>query len=139
MPRLFLARLKYLLPQVNDPVLLLSCSTFEYYPLVSRRCLAIAPHLTNSVKVMSFLVIITLRVLGCCQPRTPTSEIILHYTSNTPSILLGNSEPNLVILRLSAASWSYYLGLCYLVLLWCTNSSVCEHDLRRAFSIMLLV
>ena len=86
MPRIFLARLKYLLSQVNDPVLLLSCSTFEYYPLVSRRCLAIAPHLTNFVEVMSFLVVITLHVLGCCQPRTPTSEIIPHYKSNTPSI-----------------------------------------------------
>ena len=72
-----------------DPVLLLSCSTFEYYPLVSRRCLAIAPHLTNFVEVMSFLVVITLRVLGCCQPRTPTSEIIPHYKSNTPSIFTG--------------------------------------------------
>ena len=48
--------------------------------------IAIAPHLTNFVEVMSFLVVITLRVLGCCQPRTPTSEIIPHYQSNTPSI-----------------------------------------------------
>ena len=64
MPRLFLARLKYLLSQINDLVLLLSCSTFEYYPLVSRRGLAIAPHLTNFVEVISFLVVIILRVLG---------------------------------------------------------------------------
>ena len=55
-------------------------------PLVSRRCLAIAPHLTNFVELMSFLVVITLQDLGCCQPRTPTSEIISHYKSNTPSI-----------------------------------------------------
>jgi hypothetical protein len=34
---------------------------------------------------------------------------------------------------------SSYLWLCYLVLLWCTNSSECEHDLRRAFNLMLLV
>jgi hypothetical protein len=34
---------------------------------------------------------------------------------------------------------SSYLWLCHLVLLWCTNSSECEHDLRRAFNIMLLV
>jgi hypothetical protein len=34
---------------------------------------------------------------------------------------------------------SSYLWLCYLVLLWCTSSSKCEHDLRRAFNIMLLV
>ena len=88
-PRLFLARLKYLLSQVNDPVLLLSCSTFEYYPLVSRRCLAIAPHLTNFVEVMYFLVVITLRVLDFCQPRTLTSKIIPHYKSNTSSIFTG--------------------------------------------------
>ena len=55
-------------------------------PLISQRCLAIAPHLTNFVEVMFFVVVITLRVLGCYQPRTPTSEIILHYKSNTPSI-----------------------------------------------------
>lgn len=108
-------------------------------PLVSRRCLAIAPHLTNFVEVMSFLVVITLLVLDCCQPRTPTSEIIPHYKSNTPSILLGNFELNLVIPILSAASRSCYLWLCYLVLLWCTDSSVCEHNLRQAFNIMLLV
>ena len=35
---------------------------------------------------MSFLVVITLRVLGCCQPRTRTSEVIPHYKSNTTSI-----------------------------------------------------
>lgn len=35
---------------------------------------------------MFFLVVITLRVLGCYQPRTPISEIIPHYKSNTPSI-----------------------------------------------------
>jgi hypothetical protein len=34
---------------------------------------------------------------------------------------------------------SSYLWLCYLVLLWCMNSSEFEHDLRRAFKTMLLV
>ena len=65
---------------------------------------------------------------------------LFRTTNQIPLVfLLGNSELNLVIPRLSAASWSCYLWLCYLVLLWCTNSSVCEHDLRRAFNIMLLV
>jgi len=54
-PRQFLTRLKYLLSQVNDPVLLLSCPTFEFYPVVSRGCLVIAPHFTNLVKVIPFL------------------------------------------------------------------------------------
>ena len=80
-PRQFLTRLKYLLSQVNDPVLLLLCPTFEFYPVVSRECLAIAPHLTNFVEVIPFLVVITLRVLGCCQPRTPIRESNPHYNS----------------------------------------------------------
>jgi hypothetical protein len=85
-PRHILTRLKYLLSQVNNPVLLLLYSTFEYYPLVSRGYLAFALHLTNFVGLIPFLVVITLRVLGYRQPGTPFSESNLHCNA----ILLVN-------------------------------------------------
>ena len=83
-PRQFLTRLKYLLSQVNDPVLLLSCSAFEFYPVVSRGCLAIAPHLTNFVEIIPFLVIITPRVLGLLSTENPDWKIYSTLQFNTP-------------------------------------------------------
>jgi hypothetical protein len=43
-------------------------------PLVSRGYHVFAPHLINFDELMHFLVVITLRVLGCRQPRTPFSK-----------------------------------------------------------------
>jgi hypothetical protein len=73
-PCLFWARLKYLLSSVNDPVLLPIMFYLRVYPVVSRGYHAFARHLTNFVEVTTFLIIITLRVLGCRRPRTPFSK-----------------------------------------------------------------
>jgi hypothetical protein len=51
----------------------LSCSTFEFTPGISRIS-AFALHHTNFVEVILLLVVITRRVLGCRQPRTPFSK-----------------------------------------------------------------
>jgi hypothetical protein len=84
MPRQFLTRLKYLLSQVNDPVLLLSYYTFEFYPLVSRGYHAFAIHLINFDEVIIFLVLITPRVLGLLSTENTDWKIYSTLQFNTP-------------------------------------------------------
>jgi hypothetical protein len=69
-----LTRLEYLLSQVIDLVLLPILFYLRVYPVVSRGYHAFALHHTNFVEVILLLVVITRRVLGCCQPWTPFSK-----------------------------------------------------------------
>ena len=85
MPRQSLTRLKYLLSQVNDPVLLLSYYTFEFYPLVSRGYHAFAMHRINFDEVIIVLVLVTPRVLGLWSTENTDWKIYSTLQFNTPS------------------------------------------------------